>query len=54
MILLKFLQEVGEEAVVVHDETADALYGSESKEYLCLERIVADLVSSSFLVHSSC
>lgn len=44
----------GEETVVDHDETADALYGPESKEYLCLERLVADLVTSSFLVHCCC
>ncbi|KAG7628000.1 putative protein Line [Arabidopsis thaliana] len=36
--------ESGEETVVDHDETADALYGPDSIEYLCLERVVADLV----------
>ncbi|CAD5325401.1 unnamed protein product [Arabidopsis thaliana] len=36
--------ESGEETVVDHDESADALYGPDSIEYLCLERVVADLV----------
>ncbi|XP_020880698.1 uncharacterized protein LOC9313815 [Arabidopsis lyrata subsp. lyrata] len=44
--LSQVLREIqsGEETVVDHDETADALYGPESKEYLCLERLVADIV----------
>jgi hypothetical protein len=36
--------ESREETVVDHDESADALYGPDSIEYLCLERLVADLV----------
>lgn len=52
-MIRSFQQEAGEKAVDDQEEseTAAASYGPESEDYLCLERLVADLVSSSFLIH---